>query len=457
MRLRALRTCVLIVLLSGQQVEAPPKICNEITEYIHGELCCKKCPAGTYLKNDCLQDHGAPTCDICPPGTYTGFNNHLRGCLRCHIPCNTFFGFIETKTCQPYHNRQCRCEKGMYRVHEVCVLADRKPCPPGQGAVQKGTRRSNPVCEDCPPGTFSSKPSLTKACRTWRNCTAKGLETKTSGTSTKNAKCGGPLVPQQTKSVTTAIPVMPNATSEAATTTATTANPSKGVPTSKPPQTNPGKSTTAKVATEDDDTSLGQVPKDLDNSINNNNNNVNYQSQSSQVLLVVLVFIGVAILLIILIALVWKKVKKQRQRRKQNNPTPTQVHDGPAREQLLDPQDAQDGEGAGVGGQAPAEGQGQLEVAPRTGGVNVSAVHRHAGSPAADHQQLQPVDATMIQMQVAEGTTHVDARRQLVIYSQSTTIQQHNDFGSPNNVQVGQGNQINVGIENGVAEELDEE
>eukprot|EP00058_Branchiostoma_floridae_P004985 XP_002590473.1 hypothetical protein BRAFLDRAFT_86310 [Branchiostoma floridae] len=320
-----------------EQAEAPNKTCNEIIEYSHAGFCCKKCPAGAYLKHDCLQDHGAPTCTVCPPGTYTQHDNHLRGCLRCHIPCNPLFGFIETKTCQPHHNRQCRCEEGMRRVHEVCVLIHQKPCPPGQGVVQKAKK---------------------------------------------------------------------------------------------------------------DDTNMGQVPKDLDNS----NKNTNHHSQSAQLL--ALIFIGVAILLIIIITLVWKKVKKQRG--KQNDATPNRGHDGPAQEQLLDQQDAQDGEGAGVGDQAPANGQGQLDVAQGAGDVHEGAVQPHAGRPVAN-QPLQLVDATMIQMQ--QQTALVDARRQLVIYSQSTTIHQQNDFGSPNNVQVGQGNHINVGIENGAAqsEEFDEE
>ncbi|XP_078616259.1 uncharacterized protein LOC144884680 [Branchiostoma floridae x Branchiostoma japonicum] len=434
MRLSILRTCVLILLLSDQQAEAPNKTCNEITEYFHAGFCCKKCPAGTYLKHDCLQDHGAPTCTVCPPGTYTQHDNHLRGCLRCHNPCNPLFGFIETKTCQPHHNRQCSCKEGMHRVHEVCVLIHQKPCPPGQGVVQKGSHRSNPVCEDCPPGTFSSKPSVTKPCRTWRNCAAQGLETKIGGTSTRNTKCGGPLAPQQTKPVT--IPVTPSGSSVAATTTATTALNAfvdALIPTSGTPLTSPHKITAKK-----DDTNMGQVPKDLDNS----NKNTNHHSQSAQLL--ALIFIGVAILLIIIITLVWKKVKKQRG--KQNDATPNHGHDGPAQEQLLDQQDAQDGEGAGVGDQAPANGQGQLDVAQGTGDVHEGAV-----------QPLQLVDATMIQMQ--QPSALVDARRQLVIYSQSTTIQQQNDFGSPNNVQVGQGNHINVGIENGAAqsEEFDEE
>ncbi|KAI8517466.1 TNFR/NGFR cysteine-rich region [Branchiostoma belcheri] len=370
------------------QAKAPHKTCDETTEYSHRQLCCKKCPAGTYLKNDCDQDHSTPSCTQCPPGTYTRYNNHLRGCLRCHIPCNPSFGFVEVIDCQPHHNRQCRCKEGMYKRHELCVL-DQKPCPPGQGVVKKGSIRTHPVCEDCPPGTFSSKPSLTKACRAWRNCAALGLDTKRAGTATRNAKCGGPLVLQQTEPVTAAIPVTTIKTSEAANnTTATTASPVVDVtlPTPKPPQT-----------TLDVESTTGDV-------------------------------------------------------------TINKVQGGPAREQLLDPQDAQGSseEGAVMSGQASAEDQGQLNMSQAAGDVPVGTVQLHAASPEAN-QSLQPVDATMIRMQ--QGTTVVDARRQLVIYSQSTTIQQNNDFGSPNNVQLGQGNTINVATENceAQAEQSDEE
>ncbi|XP_078695658.1 uncharacterized protein LOC144924416 isoform X2 [Branchiostoma floridae x Branchiostoma belcheri] len=455
MRLSVLHARVLIVLLSVQKAKAPHKTCDETTEYSHGQLCCKKCPAGTYLKHDCDQDHGTASCTKCPPGTYTAHNNHLRdGCLVCDIPCDSLFGFVEVLDCQPHHNRQCHCKEGMYKHHEVCVL-DQKPCPPGQGVVKKGSTRTHPVCEDCPPGTFSSKPSLTKACRAWRNCAALGRETKRVGTSTSNAKCGGPLVLQQTEPLTTAMPVTPVETSVAAnSTTVTTARPAGNVmlPTPKPPQTTPdAESITAKLTTEEDDTSVRQVPKDDRN--NDIKNVINQHSQSAQLL--ALVFIGAAILLIIVITLVWKKVKKQLQRRRQGDVTINKVQ---ARQQLHDPQDAQGSseEGAVMSGQASAEDQGQMNMSQAAGDASVGTVQLHAANPETN-QSLQPVDATMIRMQ--EGATLVDARRQVVIYSQSTTIQQHNDFGSPNNVQVGQGNTINVATENceAQAEQSDED
>uniref|UniRef100_A0AAY4DPN7 TNFR-Cys domain-containing protein n=1 Tax=Denticeps clupeoides TaxID=299321 RepID=A0AAY4DPN7_9TELE len=57
--------------------------CRESLGYTHDDMCCLKCPAGTYVKDHCMETFQRGSCEPCGFDTYTEHDNGLNQCLWC--------------------------------------------------------------------------------------------------------------------------------------------------------------------------------------------------------------------------------------------------------------------------------------------------------------------------------------------------------------------------------------
>ncbi|XP_040826763.1 tumor necrosis factor receptor superfamily member 10A-like [Ochotona curzoniae] len=101
---RLLLLQVLVAVASGMPS------CNK-DEYASGNLCCRNCPAGSFVLRACEKNHTQGQCERCPPGTHMTHSGGLFACL----PCQTCREDQEmVRDCSPTVNRQCQCKKDSY-------------------------------------------------------------------------------------------------------------------------------------------------------------------------------------------------------------------------------------------------------------------------------------------------------------------------------------------------------
>ncbi|XP_014856239.1 PREDICTED: tumor necrosis factor receptor superfamily member 5-like [Poecilia mexicana] len=130
--------------------------CRDLTkEYLHDDinLCCKKCPPGQRLKQECSRSSDT-VCEPCGPEQYIETWNYTPNCLSC-TKCKAKNGLENNQTCTPTTNAKCVCKRGTF-----CDLGFDDPyctycrsytvCKPGSRVSVPGTLNSNVKCEKCP-------------------------------------------------------------------------------------------------------------------------------------------------------------------------------------------------------------------------------------------------------------------------------------------------------------------
>ncbi|XP_053172408.1 tumor necrosis factor receptor superfamily member 1B [Scomber japonicus] len=138
----------------------------------HG-LCCKKCPPGQRLKNECNGTTDTE-CEPCPSGQYSEGWNYSPKCFRC-TQCKSIKGLQYANNCSLTRNSRCICKTGRY-----CLMGYEDPfctdcvkyteCKAGFGVSTPGTPSSNVRCTQCTDGTFSDTISYMDSCRPHTNC-----------------------------------------------------------------------------------------------------------------------------------------------------------------------------------------------------------------------------------------------------------------------------------------------
>ncbi|XP_041063391.1 tumor necrosis factor receptor superfamily member 5-like isoform X2 [Carcharodon carcharias] len=113
--------------------------CCQQSQFLYNGNCCDMCPAGTQLVAYCgatLQTE----CRRCRTGTFTDQMHNLRACYHC-LSCHG------------------------------------------------GTDTTDITCEQCPPGSYSDTPTITRKCMPITDCRALGMVVTVGATKAKNAKC----------------------------------------------------------------------------------------------------------------------------------------------------------------------------------------------------------------------------------------------------------------------------
>ncbi|XP_028314041.1 tumor necrosis factor receptor superfamily member 6-like isoform X2 [Gouania willdenowi] len=119
--------------------------CRENT-YLHENLCCLNCPAGTYLKSPCTRSGERGQCEECNYGSFTEHANALPLCLKC-TQCRHDQEVV--RPCTFTQDAECQCKPGVFcdpdQACEVCKKCSR--CKDGEEAVRNCTSTTNTECK----------------------------------------------------------------------------------------------------------------------------------------------------------------------------------------------------------------------------------------------------------------------------------------------------------------------
>ncbi|XP_053286018.1 tumor necrosis factor receptor superfamily member 1B [Pleuronectes platessa] len=154
---------------------------NKTTEYLVNNRCCKKCPPGQRLSQEC-SDTTESVCKQCDPNQYMEKWNYAQNCLPCRI-CRSDKGLQYVQNCSSTTRAGCVCKPGMYCNVEFddpyCAECLKySPCIAGFGVSVPGTAYSDVSCKRCPTGTFSDTRSFTDPCRPHTDCQGKAVVTQ---------------------------------------------------------------------------------------------------------------------------------------------------------------------------------------------------------------------------------------------------------------------------------------
>ncbi|XP_029108828.1 tumor necrosis factor receptor superfamily, member a isoform X1 [Scleropages formosus] len=120
--------------------------CTENQEYLHDNMCCKNCEAGTHVKTPCVRDSEMGTCEPCEPSTFTEHSSGMDRCLQCK-QCRKDEQMVAA--CTRTRDTQCQCKPGTFCVPEqaceVCKKCTR--CKADEETVIECTSTSNTVCQ----------------------------------------------------------------------------------------------------------------------------------------------------------------------------------------------------------------------------------------------------------------------------------------------------------------------
>lgn len=123
--------------------------CNE-EEYSLQEICCQKCPAGTYVADHCTENHQRGSCQPCSAGQdFLASPSGFEACLTCTI-CR--LDQVQLYACTPKSDTVCQCKPGTYCIPgDVCEICNKcSRCGKGKRVKEECTATKNTVCEDIP-------------------------------------------------------------------------------------------------------------------------------------------------------------------------------------------------------------------------------------------------------------------------------------------------------------------
>lgn len=162
-----------------------------------GAQCCPKCLPGYRVEEDCGEFKDT-LCVPCTWGTYTAHPSHLDKCLPCHV-CDPGMGQVTRQKCYSWRNTVCGCDQGHFCVQEdgdsCAECRPHSACSSGQRVKETGTEWQDTVCEDCPPGTFSTG-GTQAVCQPWTKCHAPLQREAKPGTNSTDVTCSslGPVL-----------------------------------------------------------------------------------------------------------------------------------------------------------------------------------------------------------------------------------------------------------------------
>ncbi|XP_039656620.1 tumor necrosis factor receptor superfamily member 14-like isoform X2 [Perca fluviatilis] len=164
--------------------------CNP-TEYLNGDQCCPRCPAGSRVRKHCTE-FGSTSCLDCDEGTFMDRPTGLTECFPC-ARCDSGLGLSIKTACTTTSDTVCEPLEGFYCTdssENSCGEAQKhSSCQPGQYISQKGTALKDTECSDCSDGTFSDGTLLT-SCQPHTQCQSLDLQLIKPGTASTDAECG---------------------------------------------------------------------------------------------------------------------------------------------------------------------------------------------------------------------------------------------------------------------------
>ncbi|EDL81220.1 similar to tumor necrosis factor receptor superfamily, member 25, isoform CRA_b [Rattus norvegicus] len=115
---------LLLLLLGGHGQGGTPGRCDCASEpqKRYGQLCCRGCPKGQYMKAPCTEPCGDSSCLPCPPGTFLARDSHFKtDCTRCQV-CDEEALQVTLENCSAETDTHCGCQSGW------CVDCSTEPC-----------------------------------------------------------------------------------------------------------------------------------------------------------------------------------------------------------------------------------------------------------------------------------------------------------------------------------------
>ncbi|XP_053576399.1 tumor necrosis factor receptor superfamily member 6 isoform X2 [Bombina bombina] len=148
-------------------------------EYLHNNVCCRKCPAGTHVAEHCYKHGSQGVCERCIAGEgFTEYPNGENFCFTCKM-CRDDEDTV--RECTQKTNTICTCKPGRYchpgEPCEMCNICT--SCGAGQRMLHPCNATSNTVCED----------GLTSTQKAPKDATV-DTEAKDKGTSGGKGTCG---------------------------------------------------------------------------------------------------------------------------------------------------------------------------------------------------------------------------------------------------------------------------
>ncbi|GAA6226632.1 tumor necrosis factor receptor superfamily member 22-like isoform X3 [Lates japonicus] len=124
--------------------------CRAGLEYLHGNICCLNCPAGTHVKSRCTSAGQQGECEECDYGTYTEHSNGLNQCFMC-TRCRSDQEIV--RPCIHTQDTECQCKSGRFcapdQACEVCKKCSR--CEKDEVIVRYCTSTTNTECKKIQP------------------------------------------------------------------------------------------------------------------------------------------------------------------------------------------------------------------------------------------------------------------------------------------------------------------
>lgn len=142
---------LLLLLLGGHGQGGTPGRCDCASEpqKRYGQLCCRGCPKGQYMKAPCTEPCGDSSCLPCPPGTFLARDSHFKtDCTRCQV-CDEEALQVTLENCSAETDTHCGCQSGW------CVDCSTEPC--GKSSPFSCTPCSSyepTTYRPCPPGFY---------------------------------------------------------------------------------------------------------------------------------------------------------------------------------------------------------------------------------------------------------------------------------------------------------------
>ncbi|XP_070086386.1 tumor necrosis factor receptor superfamily member 1A isoform X2 [Equus caballus] len=95
-------------------------------------MCCKLCPAGSYVSEHCTVNHSKGQCRECEPGTFTAHPTGMTSCLPC-AQCREDQEVVTN--CSRVSDRRCQCQQGSFYCDSPDCAEKCFRCTRCQGSV----------------------------------------------------------------------------------------------------------------------------------------------------------------------------------------------------------------------------------------------------------------------------------------------------------------------------------
>ncbi|XP_077075466.1 tumor necrosis factor receptor superfamily member 4 [Siphateles boraxobius] len=112
---------LIVLLLSSHVLPLVQSLtCDESTEYLENEKCCKKCEPGQSMVMRCGTSSSDTQCDTCGTGFYIDVYNENFNCHYCTMCTKEHMKY--EKNCTPKSDAVCTCDEGYKCIDSNCEM-----------------------------------------------------------------------------------------------------------------------------------------------------------------------------------------------------------------------------------------------------------------------------------------------------------------------------------------------